>query len=97
MTTATSTPAAPSVEQRVVLVKPGDLLILGNVGPLSADDHDALAGALGALYRQLGIHVAVFEADVHLDLLPGGVPSLQEVADATVESLARAAKRSVSG
>lgn len=81
MSTATATEPA-AVEQRVVLVKPGDLLILGNVGPLAAEQMDALTASVGGLYRQLGIHVAVFEADVRLDLLPDGFSSLQDIADA---------------
>jgi hypothetical protein len=63
--------ASSSEERRVVLVKPGDVLLIGNVG-----DHIANAESwdhVGPFFRDvLGIRVVVFERDIVLDLLPVG-------------------------
>ena len=50
---------------RIVLVKPGDVLIIGNV---SIDPEDeALGKAAGALRELLGLaHVLIFEDDIDL-------------------------------
>lgn len=52
---------------RVVLVKPGDILIIGNIGTLD-DEAIATAGeAVSRLHTQLGLAgVVLFEGDIDL-------------------------------
>lgn len=59
-----------AAETRIVLVKPGDILMFGNVGGF---DLDAVSDALGALTKELGLrHVYVFEDDIDLAVVPDG-------------------------
>jgi hypothetical protein len=62
--------ASSSEERRVVLVKPGDMLLIGNARDVH-DDPEALA-RLGDWFQAAGIRVAVFAGDIDIDLLPGG-------------------------
>jgi hypothetical protein len=62
--------AGSSEEQRVVLVKPGDMLLIGNARD-AHEDREALA-RLGDWFQAAGIRVAVFANDIDLDLLPSG-------------------------
>lgn len=59
-------------DTRVVLVKPGDVLVLGNVTlPHDEGALEAFNTALGALRETLGLeHVLVFEDDVDLAVKP---------------------------
>jgi len=57
---------ALSEAQRVVLVKPGDILLIGNVGEMRPEDARAIAAAMAA---DLSIRIAIFEDDIELDLL----------------------------
>lgn len=57
----------PDAETRLVTVKPGDVLVLANVGPLG----DRLPGLLAALKDDLGLrYVLVFEGDPDLSVIP---------------------------
>lgn len=54
-------------ETRLVTVKPGDVLVLSNVGPLG----DNLPDLLTALKDELGLrYVLVFEGDPDLSVIP---------------------------
>lgn len=58
---------------RIVLVKPGDVLIIGNVGDLGEEGPARLEGALAEIKRYVGLEkVLVFEADIDLGVLPAG-------------------------
>lgn len=57
-----------AAETRAVLVKPGDVLLIGNVGET---DPDSLRG-LNVFWEELGIRVAVFEGDIDIDAVAGG-------------------------
>ena len=58
-----------STEARVVLVKPGDILIFGNVGDF--DPGDNFSAALTTVKECLGLaHIVVFEADIDLAAIP---------------------------
>jgi hypothetical protein len=61
-------------DTRIVLVKPGDVLMLGNVTlPEDEDAVEAFNTALGTLRKTLGLeHVLVFEDDIDLAVKPGG-------------------------
>lgn len=72
ITMTVQTPTAPP-ETRAVLVKPGDLLLIGNVGIATTDDHDVLAAGV-EFFRRLGIDVVFFAEDIRIDLLPPGDP-----------------------
>lgn len=64
---AASCCSAARPQARVVLLKPGDVLLIGNAGALETDD---LAG-LDRLRDTLGLaFVGVFEADIDLAGLP---------------------------
>lgn len=53
-------------EQRhVVLAQPGDVLILSGVGPLDLQDVDRAT----EFFQEVGIKVAMFTEQVHIDLL----------------------------
>jgi len=54
-----------SDERRVILVKPGDVLLIGNIGSKFAPA--ALAEVIKALSELVGCPVAVFEEDIDLD------------------------------
>jgi hypothetical protein len=56
-------------EQRVFLVKPGDLLVFGNVGEMPADSVQALSHLLR---EEIGVRAVVFEADIDMAAVPGG-------------------------
>lgn len=52
---------------RVVLLKPGDVLLIGNVGQLAEDALDALHEGAAQLRSALGLaQVALFEGDIDL-------------------------------
>lgn len=54
-------------ESQAVLLKPGDLLVIGNVGPMTAEGADHLSGALQSIKEALGLAGAVaFEGDIDL-------------------------------
>jgi hypothetical protein len=54
-------------ETRLVTVKPGDVLVLANIGPLGDDLPDLLT----ALKDELGLrYVLVFERDPDLSVIP---------------------------
>jgi hypothetical protein len=57
-------------ERRVVLVKPGDLLLIGNAPNVLSGDVDRPAMEL---FERLKIKVTIFADDIDLDLLPSGV------------------------
>ncbi len=61
-------PALPDARtRRVVLVKPGDVLLIGNVGALDTDDVEALHDGASQLSTALGLaQVALFEGDIDL-------------------------------
>ncbi|MBM0275119.1 hypothetical protein [Micromonospora tarensis] len=61
-------------EKRVVLVKPGDVLVIGNVGDHSLEDLQRAAEHL----KQIGLAgVLLFAADIQLDALtPDDVANL---------------------
>lgn len=57
----------PDSETRLVIVKPGDVLVLANVGPLG----DEVPDLLRALKEDLGLaHVLVFAEDADLSAVP---------------------------
>jgi hypothetical protein len=59
-------------DTRIVLVKPGDVLMLGNVAlPELASDLDAFHAALSTLRETLSLeHICVFEDDIDLAVKP---------------------------
>lgn len=60
-------------ESRVVLVKPGDLLVLGNVGEMTSESLAAMQDAINALKEKLRLAgVVLFESDVDLAAVPCG-------------------------
>ena len=59
-----------SDETRLVIVKPGDVLVLANVGPLGGNLPD-LPDLLTALRDELGLrHILIFERDADLSVVP---------------------------
>jgi hypothetical protein len=59
--------------RHIVLVRPGDVLLIGNVGTSLDDDGTEALQQLGAIFRDgLGIEVVAFEADINVDMVPGG-------------------------
>ncbi len=52
-------------ETRVFLVKPGDVLLIGNVGAAAMEELDSL----GEFFQKAGIKCTVFNDDIQLDLL----------------------------
>lgn len=58
-----------SETRHVVLVKPGDVLLLGNVGEVSPEQAQALSQVLA---KEMGIRVVVFTADIDLAAVPHG-------------------------
>jgi hypothetical protein len=62
----------PSPGTRVLLVKPGDVLLVGNVGPLDAST--GLPAALrlaGEALEKVGILAFMFAGDIELAKVPG--------------------------
>ncbi len=55
-------------EKRVVLVKPGDILLIGNARTVIRDLEDDVVAAMSDWFDKQGITVAVFEADISIDL-----------------------------
>jgi hypothetical protein len=54
-------------DTRIVLVKPGDLLVIGNVGALYEDEQDPDLTPLTTIKEALGLAgVVVFEGDIDL-------------------------------
>jgi len=52
---------------RVVLVKPGDVLLIGNVGELTPEDAEAAGHIATQLRTTLGLaHVVLFHEDIDL-------------------------------
>lgn len=56
-------------EVRVVLVKPGDVLLIGNVGSIGSPEN--LRGFVDGLHS-MGVKAFVFAADIDIDKLPEG-------------------------
>jgi hypothetical protein len=58
--------------RRVVLVKPGDVLMVGNLGEMTDEAAKALSDALGPLKKALGVEqIFCFEADIDLAVTDG--------------------------
>lgn len=58
---------------QVVVVKPGDVLLIGNTGVLDVEALDALARVIGELKGILDLKsVIAFDADIDLATVPGG-------------------------
>ena len=55
---------------RVLLVKPGDVLLIGNVGPLDDGSRERLRHA-GEALEKVGILAFMFAADIDLAKVPG--------------------------
>lgn len=55
--------------RHVLLVKPGDILLIGNVGGLDVDEIDRVQPALRDL---LGIEVVLFESDIDMSMVSSG-------------------------
>lgn len=55
-----------SDEKRVLLVKPGDTVLIGNVGRITPDE----AAAAVECFRSLDLDVVVFAGDIDIDLVP---------------------------
>lgn len=53
-------------EQRVLLIKPGDLLLVGNAGELM---DEGFSEVLGQFTKRLGVNVILFEADIEIGRL----------------------------
>lgn len=53
---------------RVLLIKPGDILLVGNLG--TDLDPVALSRAIGEFSEQTGIKVYAFAADIDIDKIP---------------------------
>lgn len=62
-----------SDETRVVLVKPGDKLLIGNIGDLGLTVEEVEKVHEG-LRRILGLQVVIFAADIDMGLLEGDPP-----------------------
>jgi hypothetical protein len=60
-------------ETRVVLVKPGDLLLIGNVGEITQEQYDQGYAAFSALLKEeLNIRVVWFPGDIDIAALAEG-------------------------
>jgi hypothetical protein len=60
-------------ETRVVLVKPGDLLLIGNVGEITQEQYDQGYAAFSALLKEeLNIRVVLFSGDIDIAALAEG-------------------------
>lgn len=58
-------------EKRVLLLKPGDTLLIGNVGDLPAEVFNEVTGALAVLREHVGVvDVVLFERDISIDSIP---------------------------
>ena len=55
--------------RHVVLARPGDVLLIGNVGPINSGDRADRLDLLVADLKRLGISVYVFAADIDVDQL----------------------------
>jgi len=51
-------------ETRVVLIKPGDVLLIGNAGPFGEEMLACLDVAVAEFKKRLGIDVTIFDADI---------------------------------
>jgi hypothetical protein len=60
---------------RIVLVKPGDVLLIGNVGKIECDDWPAATGHLETIKAAFGLAgLVVFAGDIDLAAVtPGGL------------------------
>lgn len=65
MTTGSETPEPKREEKRVVLVKPRDILLIGNLGEFTQQEMDSVADAL----NPLGIHGMMFSHNIDLDTI----------------------------
>jgi hypothetical protein len=60
-------------ETRVVLVKPGDLLLVGNAGEITQQQYDEAYAPLGALLKeQLNVRTIFFPGDIDVAALAAG-------------------------
>jgi hypothetical protein len=60
-------------ETRVVLVKPGDLLLIGNTGGITQQQYDAAYAPLGAMLKeQLNVRTVFFPGDIDIAALAEG-------------------------
>lgn len=86
---------------RIVLVKPGDIVMLGNVTlPHDEDALETFNAALGTLRETLGLeHVCVFEDDIDLAVKPGegGYHYHAHFGEATSAEFARAVRDAADG
>lgn len=57
-----------SEEKRVILIKPGDVVLIGNVGSLSYEEVEGMRPSLVKLAEKLGLRVALFESDITMDV-----------------------------
>lgn len=62
-----------AAEQRVVLVKPGDLLVFGNVGEVLPESLIAMQDAVNVMKEKLRLAgVFLFEHDIDMAAVPRG-------------------------
>lgn len=58
--------------RRIVLLKPGDTLMIGNVGAFSPEDLAAAGDALAAIRDKLGLaQILIFAEDIDIDSYRG--------------------------
>lgn len=77
--------AAPEESIRVVLVKPGDVLLIGNVA-ISGGEHEAFSDVMTAFKQAVGIdHVMVFADDITMGVERGEPSEPEEIRHLPVE------------
>lgn len=57
------------MDTRVLLIKPGDVLLIGNVGGFV--DPNEVSAAVNALQDAVGVRIFVFSEDIDIDKVPG--------------------------
>lgn len=64
-------------EVRVLLIKKGDVLLIGNAGDLGDVDHEMLS----RFTEVVGVHVALFEQDIVIGTAPVGALVVPQLPD----------------
>lgn len=55
------------MDTRVLLIKPGDVLLIGNVGDL---DPEGAPEAAAAIQDAIGVRIVIFTEDIDIDKVP---------------------------
>lgn len=55
------------MDTRVLLIKPGDVLLIGNVGDVDLEEASA---SVEALQDAIGVRIFIFTEDIEIDKVP---------------------------